>query len=91
MVPSRARRIPIAATLSINHLLDAQMSAPEHERHRLHGPQRGGEGIHRSGHPRPTQTVNPDQALIAKLQELLDPGADLDKYASRWTELRAGG
>ena len=40
---------PIAAQLFINHLLDAKVSADEHELHRLHGPQRRGQGVHRPG------------------------------------------
>ena len=34
--------------------------------------------------------INPDKAIVDKLQELLDLGLDTDKYASRWTELKAG-
>ena len=34
--------------------------------------------------------VNPDQSVVDSLVELLDLGADLDKYASRWTTLRSG-
>ena len=34
--------------------------------------------------------VNPDQAVISKLVELLDLGADLDKYSKRWNALKAG-
>jgi hypothetical protein len=35
-------------------------------------------------------SVNPDKAIVAKLQELLDLGPDLQKYQERWTKLRAG-
>ena len=35
-------------------------------------------------------TVNPDQAVVDSLVELLDLGADLDKYSTRWTTLRSG-
>ena len=35
-------------------------------------------------------TVNPDQAVFDKLAELLDLGADLEKYSKRWNELKAG-
>ncbi|MCU0505213.1 MAG: spermidine/putrescine ABC transporter substrate-binding protein [Chloroflexi bacterium] len=35
--------------------------------------------------------VNPDKAAIALLQEIDDLGPDLEKYATRWNELRAGG
>jgi spermidine/putrescine transport system substrate-binding protein len=81
---------PIAATLFINHLLDAQMSALNTNAIGYMGPNAAAkEFIDPAILADPT--VNPDQALIAKLQELLDPGEDLEKYASRWTELRAGG
>ena len=35
-------------------------------------------------------TVNPDQAVVDSLVELLDLGADLEKYTTRWNTLRAG-
>ena len=44
---SRAPKHPIAAHLFINHLLDAQVSADEHELHRLHGSECRGQGVHR--------------------------------------------
>jgi hypothetical protein len=34
-------------------------------------------------------TVNPDIAVLDKLVELLDLGADLDKYTQRWNALKA--
>ena len=43
---------PIAAHLFVNHMLDAQISAAEHELHLLHGPERRGQGVHRPGDPR---------------------------------------
>ena len=36
-------------------------------------------------------SLNPDQAILDELQELIDVGEDLEKYASRYQELRAGG
>ncbi len=33
----------------------------------------------------------PTQAAVAKLQEILDLGADEQKYTDRWTKLRSGG
>ena len=33
--------------------------------------------------------INPAKAVIDKLTELLQLGADLDKYTKRWNELRA--
>jgi spermidine/putrescine transport system substrate-binding protein len=81
---------PIAANLFINHLLDAQVSAKNTNTVYYMGPNAAAkefilpELLEDPG-------VNPDQAIIDKLQELLDPGADLEKYTQRWTELRAGG
>ena len=35
--------------------------------------------------------INPDQALIDKLQELIDQSQDVrDEYLSRWQTLRGG-
>ena len=51
---------PIASQMFINHLLDAQNSALEHQPHLLHGPERGGEGVHPSGDPeRPDDQPRP--------------------------------
>ena len=81
---------PIAATLFINHLLDAQVSAKNTNTVYYMGPNAAAkEFINPDLLADPA--VNPDKAVLDKLQELLDPGADLEKYAKRWTELRAGG
>ena len=78
---------PIAAHLFINHMLDARRQRRQHELHRLHGPERGGEGVHRPGDPR-RPDVNPDQEIVAKLQELIDLGPELrDEYQKRWHQL----
>ena len=50
---------PIAAQMFINHLLDAHNSAAQHQPHLLHGPERGSEGVHRSGDPRATRRSTP--------------------------------
>ena len=81
---------PIAATLFINHLLDAQVSAKNTNTVYYMGPNAAAkEFINPDLLADPA--VNPDKAVLDKLQELLDPGADLEKFAKRWTELRAGG
>ena len=43
---------PIAAHAFINHLLDARGQRVEHELHRVHGPERRGQGVHRPRDPR---------------------------------------
>ncbi len=89
VIPQGAQH-PIAANLFINHLLDAEVSAKNTNTVYYMGPNAAAkefilpELLEDPG-------INPDQAVIDDLQELLDPGADLEKYAKRWTELRAGG
>lgn len=81
---------PVAANLFINHLLDAQVSAANTNTVYYMGPNAAAkEFIDPEILADPA--LNPDQAVLDGLQELLDPGADLDKYASRYQELRAGG
>jgi len=88
VIPQGAQH-PIAATLFINHLLDAQVSAKNTNTVYYMGPNAAAkEFINPDLLADPA--VNPDQAVIEKLQELLDPGADLEKYSKRWNELRAG-
>ncbi len=80
---------PVAAQLFMNHLLDAQVSASNTNFIGYMGPNAAArEFIDPAILADPT--VNPDQAVIDKLAELLDLGADLQKYASRWNELKAG-
>jgi spermidine/putrescine transport system substrate-binding protein len=81
---------PIAAQLFLNHLLDAQVSASNTNYIGYMGPNAAAkEFIDPAILADPT--VNPDQAVIDSLVELLDLGADLEKYTSRWEVLRAGG
>ncbi len=81
---------PIAANLFINHLLDAKVSAANTNTVYYMGPNAAAkEFILPELLEDPS--LNPDQAILDNLQELLDPGADLDKYASRYQELRSGG
>lgn len=80
---------PIAAQLFMNHLLDAQVSASNTNFIGYMGPNAAAkEFIDPEILADPT--VNPDQAIISKLAELLDLGADLEKYSKRWNELKAG-
>ena len=80
---------PIASQLFLNHLLDAQVSAANTNYIGYMGPNAAAkEFIDPAILADPT--VNPDQAVIASLAELLDLGADLEKYTSRWQTLRAG-
>ena len=80
---------PIAAQLFMNHLLDAQVSASNTNFIGYMGPNAAAkEFIDPAILADPT--VNPDQAVISKLAELLDLGADLEKYTKRWNELKAG-
>jgi spermidine/putrescine-binding protein len=80
---------PIAAQLFLNHLLDAQVSAANTNYIGYMGPNAAAKAFIDPAILK-DPTVNPDQAVIAKLAELLDLGADLDKYSSRWNTLRAG-
>jgi spermidine/putrescine transport system substrate-binding protein len=80
---------PIAAQLFLNHLLDAQVSASNTNYIGYMGPNAAAkEFIDPAILADPT--VNPDQAVIDTLAELLDLGADVEKYTSRWETLRAG-
>jgi spermidine/putrescine transport system substrate-binding protein len=80
---------PVAANLFINHMLDAQVSAGNTNTVYYMGPNEAAkEFIDPEILADPA--LNPDQATIANLQELLDLGPDLQKYQERWTKLRAG-
>jgi spermidine/putrescine transport system substrate-binding protein len=80
---------PIAANLFINHLLDAKVSADNSNYIGYMGPNEAAKQ-YISKDLLDTPWINPDKATIAKLQEILDLGLDTDKYATRWTELKAG-
>jgi spermidine/putrescine-binding protein len=81
---------PIAAHLFINHLLDAEVSASNTNYIGYMGPNAAAkEFIDPAILDDPA--VNPDQAIIDKLQELLDLGQDVrDEYLNRWQTLRGG-
>jgi spermidine/putrescine transport system substrate-binding protein len=79
---------PVAANLWINFNLDAKISAANTNYIGYMGPNAAAmQYISKDilGDP----TVNPDIALLDKLVELLDVGADLDKYTQRWNALKA--
>jgi spermidine/putrescine transport system substrate-binding protein len=80
---------PIAAHLFINHLLDAQNSAANTNLIYYMGPNAAArEFIDPAILEDPT--INPDQEIVDKLEELLNLDAALrDEYLSRWQELRA--
>ena len=81
---------PVAANLFIDHMLDAQVSAANTNYIGYMGPnQAAKEFIDPAILEDPA--VNPEKAVIAALQEIDDLGPDLEKYATRWNELRAGG
>lgn len=82
---------PIAAHLFINHLLDAEVSAANTNYIGYMGPNAAAkEFIDPAILADPA--VNPDAAIVDKLQELLDLGqAVRDEYLSRWQILRGAG
>ena len=80
---------PIAAQLFMNHLLDAHISADNTNFIGYMGPNAAAKA-YISPDILSNPAVNPDQAVISKLVELLDLGADLDKYSKRWNALKAG-
>ena len=81
---------PIAAHLFINHMLDAQVSAANTNFIGYMGPNLAAqEFIDEAILNDPA--VNPDKAVLDKLEELLDLPNDVDKlYLDRWQAYRAG-
>lgn len=79
---------PIAAQMFINHLLDAHMSALNTNLIYYMGPNAAAkEFIDPAILDDPT--INPDQQIVDKLEELLDLGkAVRDEYLKRWQQLR---
>ena len=81
---------PIAAHLFINHMLDAQVSAANTNYVYYMGPNAAAKEFIDPAILEDPNT-NPDQAIIEKLEELLDLGQDVrDEYLSRWQTLRGG-
>jgi spermidine/putrescine transport system substrate-binding protein len=90
MVVLSGAKHPVAANLFINHVLDAEVSAANTNFIGYMGPNEAAkEFIDPAILEDPA--VNPDQAIVDKLEELLDLGPDDDKYVERWNTLRAGG
>ena len=79
---------PIAAHLWIDFNLDAQISAQNTNYIGYMGPNAAAKEFI-SPDILADPTVNPDIALLDKLVELLQLGADLDKYTQRWNALKA--
>ena len=81
---------PIAAQLFINHMLDAEVSAANTNYIGYMGPNAAAkEFIDPAILEDPT--VNPEQEIVAKLEELLDLGQDVRaEYLTRWQILHGG-
>ncbi len=81
---------PIAAHLFINHMLDAEVSAANTNYIYYMGPNAAAkEFIDPAILEDPA--LNPEQAIIEKLEELLDLGQEVrDEYLTRWQTLRGG-
>ena len=81
---------PVAAHLFLNHLLDAEQSAANTNLIYYMGPNAAAkEFILPEILEDPT--INPDQEIVDKLQELLDlDQAVRDEYLSRWNQLTGG-
>ncbi len=81
---------PIAAHLFINHLLDAQVSAMNTNFIGYMGPNLAAQEFIED-YILEDPAVNPDKAILDKLEELLDLPNDVDKlYLDRWQAYRAG-
>jgi len=81
---------PIAAHLFIDHMLDAEVSAANTNFVYYMGPNAAAKAFIDPAILEDPNT-NPDQAVIDKLEELLDLGqAVRDEYLSRWQTLRGG-
>jgi spermidine/putrescine-binding protein len=89
MVLLAGAKHPIAAHAFIDFMLDAEISAANTNYIGYMGPN---EAAKQYIDPAilADPTVNPTQAAVAKLQEILDLGADEQKYTDRWTKLRSG-
>ena len=82
---------PIAAHLFINHLLVAKVSASNTNLIGYMGPNEAAKPFIDAA-ILADPTVNPEKAILDKLEELLDmPNAIDEEYLSRWQALRAGG
>ena len=90
MIYSGAKH-PIAAHLFLNHLLDAKVSASNTNTIGYMGPNAAAKPFIDPA-ILADPSVNPKQATLDKLEELLDlPNAVDEEYLSRWQALKAGG
>ena len=81
---------PIAAHLFINHMLDAQVSAMNTNYIGYMGPNLAAQEFIED-YILEDPAVNPDKAVLEKLEELLDLPNEVDKlYLDRWQAYRAG-
>ena len=80
---------PVAANLFINHLLDAQVSAENSNYIGYMGPNEAAKAVHHQGPPRHALD-QPGQGHRRQAPGAARPGSRPDKYATRWTELKAG-
>lgn len=88
MVVLSGAQHPVAANLWLDFNLDAKVSAANSNTTYYMGPNVSALALIDptiSGDPR----INPDKAVLDKLVELLELGADLDKYTQRWNALKA--
>jgi spermidine/putrescine transport system substrate-binding protein len=82
---------PIAAHLFLDHLLDAKVSASNTNFIGYMGPNEAARQ-YIDAEILADPAVNPDKAILDKLEELLDlPNAVDEEYLSRWQALKAGG
>jgi len=82
---------PTAAHLFLNHLLDAKVSASNTNTIGYMGPNEAAKPFIDAA-ILADPAVNPDKAILAKLEELLDlPNAVDQEYLTRWQALKAGG
>ena len=81
---------PVAAHLFINHLLDAEQSAANTNLIYYMGPNAAAKEFI-APEILEDPTINPDQEIVDKLEELLALDQSLrDEYLSRWNQLTGG-
>ena len=81
---------PIAAHLFINHMLDAEVSAANTNYIYYMGPNAAAKAFIDPA-ILADPALNPDQAIVSKLEEILDLGQTVrDEYLARWQTLRGG-
>lgn len=88
MVVLAGAQHPVAANLWINYNLDATVSANNSNFTGYMGPNAAAQQFIDPAILN-NPAVNPAKAVLDKLVELLQLGADLDKYTTRWNQLKA--